>query len=242
MGDGQRHVGVLFDHEDRHALPVDGLDRVKHQFHEQRREAHRRFIHADQLRPRHQRPANGDHLLFAAGECAGELVAPFLDAGEETVDALDIFLELGAARLGVGAHFKVFVDGHAREQAAGFQHRGNASPHPFGGGEAVNLLPLIRHGAACGADHAHDGLHGGGFAAGIAAEQADDFALADGVVHILQDMQVTVIGVDALEFEQRGFGHASVLPSGRDRRAALLRLFARHPAGPRRFCRRGRAR
>ncbi len=36
----------------------------------------------------------------------------------------------------------------------------------------------------------------------IAAEQRHDLALADRVVHLLQDVQIAVVGVDVLEFKQ----------------------------------------
>ena len=115
----------------------------------------------------HEGAADGDHLLLAAGEGAGELGAAFLDAGEELVDALEVLLELGAALAGVGAHFEVFEDRHAGEQAPGLEHRADAALDAGAGGEALDGQALEQDGAGGGADDAHDGLHGGRFAAGV---------------------------------------------------------------------------
>ena len=45
------------------------------------REAERRLVHHDKLRLCHQRASNGQHLLFAAGECAGHLPLALFQAG-----------------------------------------------------------------------------------------------------------------------------------------------------------------
>ena len=66
---------------------------------------------------------------------------PLLDAREKREDARQILVELGAAPPRIGAHFEVLVDRHARKQAARFEHRGDAAPHPFGGADARSDLP-----------------------------------------------------------------------------------------------------
>ena len=48
-----------------------------------RREAKRRLIEQQQLRVRHQGAADGEHLLLAAGERAGDLTEPLLQAREQ---------------------------------------------------------------------------------------------------------------------------------------------------------------
>ncbi len=45
-----------------------------------------------QLRPGHQRAAHRDHLLLAARERPGELVAPLVQQREERVDAVEVLL------------------------------------------------------------------------------------------------------------------------------------------------------
>ena len=67
--------GVLFDQEDGVALLAQPDDDLKDIFDDERGQPGRRFIHHHQRRPGHQGPAHGQHLLFAAGEGAGQLLA-----------------------------------------------------------------------------------------------------------------------------------------------------------------------
>ena len=60
------------------------------------------------LRAGHQRAADGDHLLLATRQRSRQLAAAFLDAGEQVVDARQVFVELWSAFAGVGAHLQVF--------------------------------------------------------------------------------------------------------------------------------------
>src|SRR5215469_1958797 len=65
--DAQCHARVLLDEKDRGALTVDVLDDAKDRLDQDRRQPHRRLVEQQQARPRHQRPADGEHLLLAAG-------------------------------------------------------------------------------------------------------------------------------------------------------------------------------
>ena len=54
---------------------VDLLDDLEVLLDERGRQAHRRLVHQQQPRPRHQRPAHRDHLLLAARQRPRELAA-----------------------------------------------------------------------------------------------------------------------------------------------------------------------
>ena len=64
------------------------------------------------------------------------------------------------------------------EQAARLRHQRDAAPDDRLGRQAVDPAALETDAAAMRADHAQDGLHRGRLARGVAAEQADDLALA----------------------------------------------------------------
>ena len=70
--------------------------------------------------PRHERPADGEHLLLPAGEGAGELALPLAEDGEEPVDALQVRLDArGApAQLDVAPEQQVLPDRHGGEHLA----------------------------------------------------------------------------------------------------------------------------
>ena len=126
MGDPQCQACVLLHHKDRRALRVDGRYQLEHPVYIQRRQTHRRFVHADQLRPAHKGARHRDHLLFAAGQCARSLGDPFGDAREEFQHPFIILPDRGLVAAAIGAHQQVLAHGHRREQTPRFRHRGDA--------------------------------------------------------------------------------------------------------------------
>src|SRR6267154_2089385 len=91
------HVSVLRDlqgvvHIFAHQKNGDSLfrnvgDEAEDFIHEFGREAEGRLVEHQQYRFRHQAASDGAHLLFAAGERAGHLVAALLQAGKHVVYA-----------------------------------------------------------------------------------------------------------------------------------------------------------
>ena len=78
IGDSQGRTGVLLDQQDRQAAALEVDDGLVDVLHNQRGDAQRRLIHHQQSRPRHQSPADGQHLLLTAGERAGQLARTLL--------------------------------------------------------------------------------------------------------------------------------------------------------------------
>ena len=73
IGGFQRHIGVLLDKQHRHALLVDLLDDLKYALDDDGRKSQRRLVHHDDLGAAHQRTADRQHLLLAAGQGAARL-------------------------------------------------------------------------------------------------------------------------------------------------------------------------
>src|SRR5205809_1376959 len=59
-------MNVLLDQHDRDAALVDAVDDPEHVRDDEWRQAERRLVHQQKPWPRHQRPADGHHLLLAA--------------------------------------------------------------------------------------------------------------------------------------------------------------------------------
>ena len=79
----QRDVRVLLDDEHGQALLLVQLpDDAEDLGDEQRREAERRLVEQEQARALHERAREREHLLLAAAERAGLLVAPLLEPRE----------------------------------------------------------------------------------------------------------------------------------------------------------------
>src|SRR5262249_45879523 len=62
----ERHPRVLFDEQDCRALTVDVLDDAKDRLDQDRCQPHRRLVEQEEAGSRHQRTADGQHLLLAA--------------------------------------------------------------------------------------------------------------------------------------------------------------------------------
>src|SRR6184192_689846 len=74
IGDRQRKGGVLFDDEHGGAeLAVELGEAAEQVLDDQRGQAERRLVEQEQLRPAHQRPGDGEHLLLATRETARRL-------------------------------------------------------------------------------------------------------------------------------------------------------------------------
>src|ERR671925_1221277 len=93
----QRDVRVLLDDEHRQALLLVQLaDDAEDLRDEQRRETERRLVEEQQPRTLHERAREREHLLLAAAERAGLLVAALLEPGEIAEHARDVVLRRAA--------------------------------------------------------------------------------------------------------------------------------------------------
>jgi len=58
------------------------------------REAQGGLVQEEEAGPGHEGPTDGEHLLLSAGEGPRSLAPPFLQAGEEGVDPLEVRLKV----------------------------------------------------------------------------------------------------------------------------------------------------
>ena len=72
-----------------------------------RREAHRRLVEQQQLRDGHQRAADRQHLLLAAGQRAPGLLLALLEDGEEREDPVNVLREPSLSLRAIRAHLEV---------------------------------------------------------------------------------------------------------------------------------------
>ena len=137
LGDRERQVGVLLD--DEHGgveLLVQVGETLEQVLGDDRRQAERRLVEQEQLRPQHQRPGHRQHLLLAPAEAAGLLAATLAEAGEHREPVVDVRADLGAVLAHVGAGLEVVLDRQLGERAAALRHVGDAVAHDRLGGLA----------------------------------------------------------------------------------------------------------
>ena len=176
VGQVQRQAGVLLDQQHADAVfLVDAAHDAEDLGHDQRRQAEGGLVQQQQLGPQHQRAADGQHLLLAAGQRAGLLVAPLLQDREAREHALHVLHHLGLVAAHVGAQAQVLLDRQAGEGAAPVGHVGHAHAHHGLGGLADQLL-AVEQDAAAGLDHLAQRAQRGRLAGAVGAEDGGDVA------------------------------------------------------------------
>ena len=124
--DRQRPRGILFREQHRQLLgALDLLEHVADSLDDHRREPERGLIEQEDRRPRHQRPPDRQHLLFAAREAAGTLRCALLQAREIAEHALDVGGKL-LARPAEGPDLQVLQHRHGGEHAPAFRRVADA--------------------------------------------------------------------------------------------------------------------
>ena len=167
----------------------------------------RRLVERQQHGIGHQRAADRQHLLLAAGHVAGDLVAPFEQAREQREH---FFAALARFRCGPGvaAHLQVFVDGQRRKHAAALGHLHDAAPYQLIGREMMHVLvaepdrAVLDH-AFLGVENARHRLQQSRLAGAVGAEQGDDAAFGNCNADVADRFDGVVIDdADVAEFEQ----------------------------------------
>ena len=78
---------VLLDQDRRHALVADDAAQRRQQFiDDDRRQTFERLVEQHDARIEHQRAADREHLLLAAGELIAEIAPPLGEPREQRVD------------------------------------------------------------------------------------------------------------------------------------------------------------
>ena len=214
VGQLERGAGVLLHQQDGHAgRLVDLADGLEDGAHQQRRQPQRGLVEQEQARPGHEGPADGQHLLLAAGEGAGQLLAALVQDREEPRDEPAGLLQPARVAPREGAQVEVLPHRQGAEDAPPLGHLGDAEPHQLVRLDGVDRLPLEVDLAAAGAQQAADGLEGGRLAGAVGAQDGDDLALADLEVDAVQRLHVAVGDAQALDLEEGGGGaHVSSAP------------------------------
>jgi len=179
MGDLQRHIGVLLDqHNRRGVFFIDLLDDAEDLLNHQRRKPQRRLVQHQQLGMGHQRPADDQHLQFAAAAVSGQRFLSFYQRGEVMIDHFQVFF-VGFSRPGSCSDAQIFFDGQVFERLAAFQHLNDAlardefrrlilNVHAVEDDVAVGDFPVFR------LQKARYRLEGRGLSRAVAAEKRHD--------------------------------------------------------------------
>src|SRR5580765_1405668 len=199
----ERHHRVLLDEQDGRALLVDLDDRLEDPLDEDRGEPHRRLVEQQERRMGHERPADRDHLLLAAGECSGLLLLSFREPGKERVDPFEVAAELRAVTSLECAHLEVLEHGHAGEELAALRRLRNAEPYDVVGWFAGDVRAAKHDRSAPRMVEPVDRAKHGRLSGAVRADQGHDLAFVDLDRDSFQRFDRAVVGVHFLDREQR---------------------------------------
>ena len=185
-----------------------------------RRQAKRRLVEQDQPRPAHQRAADRQHLLLAAGERAAALISAVAQPRKQREHALEVGIEVGGVGHG-GADLQILHHRHARKNAAAFRRLRDAELGDLVRRQAGDVAAGEADTAFAGARVAEHRHHQRRFAGAVGADQRDDLAFVDVDIDAFEGDDAAVIGFDAAQREQR----FAVARSQSDLRAGLLDFF-----------------
>ena len=197
----------MFHQQNRYALGEHVLHHLKNLVHHDGRQAHGRLVHQQYLGAAHQRAAHGQHLLLAAGHGASQLVAALFEAGKDGKHLVDVGLNTGFVVPDVGAHLQVFNDGHAGKHAAPFGHHGQALLDQVPRTLALDAFSQVLDIAAVERQGAGNGLHGGGLARTIGANERDQLAFGHLKINPLDGLDAAIRDLEIGYFEQNFAGH-----------------------------------
>src|SRR5688572_31237784 len=166
----QRDGGVLLREQHGHAfLAVQPAHRLENLVNEHGREPHRRLVEQHELRPRHQRTSDGQHLLLASRDVPRLEPTPFLKSGEVGIHQVEVPARGLTFPPGVGAGEEVFLHGQVLEDAPPLHDLDDAPAHDLAGILPVDRFAHELHGALgdvppLGAEQAGNRLEGRGLA------------------------------------------------------------------------------
>src|SRR5471032_22698 len=196
----QRFARVLLHEQNGPSAFVKALQFIEDERNRLGRQANRRFIDQQDLRPAQHRHRHFEQLLFAAGEVAGVLITTLAQHRKQVVDVFPFGTRLRVAHR-AGGHLEVLVDRHQRKVAPPLRHISDTVRQERFRALARQLMVLPANRAALVGRHAEQGLQQGRLAGSIWTEQRDELAVPDAQIHAVQDFQVTVACTQAFNFE-----------------------------------------
>src|SRR2546425_863237 len=221
--DLERLPCVLLDHEDGEAARVDLPDLLEQALDDLGREAQRGLVHDQQPRLGDEGARDGEHLLLAAGQRAGELAPPLAQERKQREHLVDARREARTVAPRERAHLEILVDGERREELSALGHPGHAELVDAVRRRAVDRSALELDRAA-GLHEAEDRLDGAALPRAVGAEDGADLAGGHLERHALDGGHGPVADLEVLHPEQEA--HASA-----PRWASMTSAFFRTSAG-----------
>src|SRR5207302_1543024 len=153
-----------------------------------------------QLRLRHQRPADGQHLLLAAGKRPRQLAAPVGQPRERLVNTIAPRFDLLALRADqVRTQVQVFFDRQHIEYPPAFWNLAQSEGDDVMCRASDDAVAVELDGAAAGANEPGESLQSSRLASAVAAQNGHDLARLDVDADSLKSLDAAVENVQVLD-------------------------------------------
>jgi hypothetical protein len=145
--------------------------------------------------------------MFAAGQRAGCLLAPFLQARKQAEYPFDVLPDFVPIAATVSAHRQVFLDRQRAEHAAALGNHRQTLAHQLERRLAGDVFAVVDDLSRLDRLQPGDALKRRRLAGAIGADQTDELALTHDQVDALDRMNAAVGDFQLVELEQRRRGH-----------------------------------
>ena len=173
VGDVKNELGVLLHQHDRQAAFLQFPDRGHDLGDDLRRQALRRLVHQQHARVLHQRAADRQHLLLAAGQMRGDLVLSLGKPREHAEHGVDGPGRVPAAGVGLSrGHHQVFPHRQALEDAAALRDQRHAARRDLLRRQLCHRVAEHLDRAGARRQQPDGDVHAGRFARAVAAQAA----------------------------------------------------------------------
>jgi hypothetical protein len=203
ISEGEPALHVLLDDDHGHAAAVDLGQRLVQAVDRDRRQAEGDLIEDDQARRGHQRTADGQHLLLAAGQFGPRAAPPLAEHVEELVDRAEPPVPLAGRPGRTGPEQQVLLDREVAENPAAFHAVRDAETDDAVRGPSVDAAPVEPDLAAGDRQHPADRPGRGRLAGTVRAQQGEHFPFRHGERDVVQRAERAVLGRDPLDLQQR---------------------------------------
>ena len=201
VGQLEGHGCVLLDQHDGEAAPRQLADDARDLAHDDGRQAERRLVEEQTLGLGHEPAPDRQHLLLAARERAAALLHALAQPREELIDLFEVAADVAAIRPLVGAHPEVVQHRELGEDLTPLGHEHEAALDTLEGQEPRDVLAEVADVAGRGLLEPRDDSQRRGLAGGVRADDADDLAPVHLETHVVQDMHLGVVAIDAVKLE-----------------------------------------
>ena len=202
VGKAHQALDVLVDDQDRLPPFAQAREALPDLLAHERRQALCRLVEDQEMRIGHERAANGEHLLLAAGQLVAHVVGALREAREkfEHLRRCPGIRPCGAV-LGEGE--QVLAHREVGKDLPALGHEPDAEARDAIGRLALDALPAKADGPGLSAGESEDRAHGGRLAHAVASEERHHFARVHRQVEAEEHLARAVGRLEAAQFKQQ---------------------------------------